>query len=350
MIRTSPLGVQHHLRAAEQRQCAAALAVGDGSVPYLRGATHVRRLGSAVHMTIERGRRVVGFELEGGEPVGPGGQVGAWRGVDGQVYVVARGIVVSPDFADGATGVGRDRTFSLKFDERIDPASLAADPVQLRDAAGTATNVSVGPIEMFSSGASATLGSVTDNGDGTYSVTLSAGATTGTATITARVVGSDFTDSAQVVINDPSATSTTASGSTTPPGKPGTPIVSPTNGGLYVTVVPPTTGGTPASYEVTARPGGRRCTVTGSTGSCTLSGLSGSRAYRVTVVASNAGGDSPSSDASSAVTPLASGGDLASTGLDSGLLFGLGLALLGAGLILTAMPHEYRRFVGKPLK
>ena len=222
--------------------------------------------------------------------------------------------------------------------------------LQLRNAAGTATNVSVGPIEMFSSGASATLGSVTDNGDGTYSVTLSAGATTGTATITARVVGSDFTDSAQVVINDPSATSTTASGSTTPPGKPGTPIVSPTNGGLYVTVVPPTTGGTPASYEVTARPGGRRCTVTGSTGSCTLSGLSGSRAYRVTVVASNAGGDSPSSDASSAVTPLASGGDLASTGLDSGLLFGLGLALLGAGLILTAMPHEYRRFVGKPLK
>lgn len=43
---------------------------------------------------------------------------------------------VFADFADGATGVGRDRTFSLKFDERIDPASLAADPVQLRDAAG----------------------------------------------------------------------------------------------------------------------------------------------------------------------------------------------------------------------
>lgn len=225
--------------------------------------------------------------------------------------------------------------------------------LQLRDAAGTATNVSVGPIEMFSSGASATLGSVTDNGDGTYSVTLSAGATAGTATITARVVGSDFTDSAQVVINDPSATTTTASGSTAPPGKPGTPTVTPTNGGLQVTVGPPTSGGTPTSYEITAQPGGRKCTVTGATGSCTVSGLSSMRGYRVSVVASNAGGDSPRSDASALITPLAadgSGGDLASTGIDPRHLLGLGLALAGAGLLLTAMSDERQRISSRSVK
>lgn len=75
--------------------------------------------------------------------------------------------------------------------------------LQLRNAAGTAANVSVGPIEMSVSGNDATVGAVTDNGDGTYSVTLTAGSAGGTASVAATVVGSGFTDVADVVVGDP---------------------------------------------------------------------------------------------------------------------------------------------------
>lgn len=44
--------------------------------------------------------------------------------------------LVAADVADNATGVIRDRPVRLTFDERIDPASLTADAVQLRNAAG----------------------------------------------------------------------------------------------------------------------------------------------------------------------------------------------------------------------
>lgn len=89
--------------------------------------------------------------------------------------------------------------------------------LQLRNAAGVATNVSVGPIQMAVSGSTgATIGAVTDNGDGTYSVTLDAGSSTGVATITASVVGSNFAQTADVTIEDPSATTTSSTTSTSP--------------------------------------------------------------------------------------------------------------------------------------
>ena len=84
--------------------------------------------------------------------------------------------------------------------------------LQLRDALGTATNISVGPIVFTVAGTDATLGTVTDNDDGTYTATLTAGATAGTATVTATVVGSDFTDTAVVTVVAPAA----AAGGATP--------------------------------------------------------------------------------------------------------------------------------------
>jgi hypothetical protein len=77
--------------------------------------------------------------------------------------------------------------------------------LRLRDAAGTATDISVGPILFALVGTDATLGAVTDNDDGTYSATLTAGTTTGVATITATVVGAQFADTAEVNIVDPAA-------------------------------------------------------------------------------------------------------------------------------------------------
>jgi hypothetical protein len=77
--------------------------------------------------------------------------------------------------------------------------------LQLRDAAGTATDISVGPISFAITGTDATLGTVTDNDDGTYTVTVTAGTTVGVATITATVVGADFADTALVTIFDPAA-------------------------------------------------------------------------------------------------------------------------------------------------
>jgi len=94
--------------------------------------------------------------------------------------------------------------------------------LQLRNAAGTATNVSVGAIEMLVNGTDATLSSVTDNGDGTYTVTLSAGTVAGAATVTANVVGSDFAQTASVTIGTtpppPTTTSTSTTTTTTPNG------------------------------------------------------------------------------------------------------------------------------------
>jgi len=91
-------------------------------------------------------------------------------------------------------------------------------------------------------------------------------------------------------------------------GVPGAPTgVSAVAGNAEATVswtAPTSDGGSAITgYTATASPGGEACTTTSAT-SCTVTGLSNGTAYTFTVVATNSVGNSSSSSASSAVTPV----------------------------------------------
>jgi len=91
-----------------------------------------------------------------------------------------------------------------------DPTSLPADgtsnstiTVQLKDANGL--NLTSGGDEVALSTDRGSLGSVTDNGNGTYTATLTAGTTAGTATVTGTLNGVPMTDTATVEFTAPAA-------------------------------------------------------------------------------------------------------------------------------------------------
>lgn len=71
-----------------------------------------------------------------------------------------------------------------------------------------------------------------------------------------------------------------------------------------ITVVAPTSGRTPTSYEVTASPGGAKCTVDGASGSCTITGLTAGTAYTFTTIAKRSTYSSAASAASASTTVL----------------------------------------------
>jgi hypothetical protein len=89
------------------------------------------------------------------------------------------------------------------------------------------------------------------------------------------------------------------------PNTPAKPTVVAGEESATITVAAPASGRAPTSYTVTASPGGKTCTITGSSGSCTIEGLTAGTAYTFTTVATNASGSSDSSDPSDAVTILA---------------------------------------------
>ena len=72
-----------------------------------------------------------------------------------------------------------------------------------------------------------------------------------------------------------------------------------------ITVTAPTSGRTPTSYEVTASPGGAKCTVTGEAGSCTITGLTAGTAYTFTTIAKRSTYSSAASAPSASTTVLA---------------------------------------------
>ena len=97
-----------------------------------------------------------------------------------------------------------------------------------------------------------------------------------------------------------------------PPGAPGVPrVVVTSTTSATVTVTPPTSGSAdaPASYTVTSVPSGGSCTVVASASplSCPVSGLTAGGSYTFTVTATNVGGTSLASSASSAVVLAAPG-------------------------------------------
>jgi subtilisin family serine protease len=92
-----------------------------------------------------------------------------------------------------------------------------------------------------------------------------------------------------------------------PPALPGAPrnaSAAPANGALVVSwAAPLSDGNSPITmYKATAAPGGNTCTAATQLG-CVIAGLANGTSYTVTVVATNAVGDSPASAPSSAVAP-----------------------------------------------
>ena len=90
------------------------------------------------------------------------------------------------------------------------PTSILADgtttstiTVQLKDANGNNLTTSGGVVALTTT--LGTLGAVTDNGDGTYTATLTSASTAGTATISGTLAGSAITDTATVAFTDANA-------------------------------------------------------------------------------------------------------------------------------------------------
>jgi hypothetical protein len=88
------------------------------------------------------------------------------------------------------------------------------------------------------------------------------------------------------------------------PNTPEVPTVVAGEESATITVTAPTSGRTPTSYEVTASPGGAKCTVDGASGSCTITGLAGGTAYTFTTIAKRSTYVSAASAASASTTVL----------------------------------------------
>jgi hypothetical protein len=100
-------------------------------------------------------------------------------------------------------------------------------------------------------------------------------------------------------------TITNMGGSRPEPNTPVAPTVVAGEESATITVTAPTSGQTPTSYEVTASPGGAKCTVTGEAGSCTISGLTAGTAYTFTTIAKRSTYSSAASAPSASTTVLA---------------------------------------------
>lgn len=144
-------------------------------------------------------------------------------------------------------------------------------------------------------GVAATVSSI---GSNSVTVTTPAGSV-GSVDVTATVT----VEGVSVPVTLPSAFTYAPAGQA--PSRPKKPTIVAGDGEVTVKVARGSGGGVPASFDVTASPGGATCTVTSTSGgSCTISsGLVNGRDYTVTVTATNAFGTSPASVASEEFRP-----------------------------------------------
>jgi len=145
---------------------------------------------------------------------------------------------------------------------------------------------------------------------GATSATYTAGASDAGMYLRTVVTGTSTVDGVSQSTVGTSAL--TAQISEAAPGTPGTPTAVAGDGEVTITVVAPSSGGTPASYTVTALDSsgnvlspGKTCTVAAATGSCVITGLTNGTAYKFSSTATNGAGTSSASAASLSVTPTA---------------------------------------------
>lgn len=117
--------------------------------------------------------------------------------------------------------------------------------------------------------------------------------------VAVNAAGSSAASTAITVSPSPNTPSALPPAATAPVAVAGT-------GSATVTVAPAFQSGAgwaAATTVVTAAPGGATCTVSGSLGSCTVTGLTGGVSYTFTAVATNLAGSAAASSPSNAVTP-----------------------------------------------
>ena len=166
------------------------------------------------------------------------------------------------------------------------PATAAVGtPIALTSAGGTGAGTVT--YVTTSAGCVVTGASLTATAAGTCAVTATQGAQTGTATFTFAI---PLTSSLTVTV----------------PGTPPAPSVVAGDSKVGATVAAGATGGTPTSYTVTAYAASGTvvgtCSVTGASGSCDVTPLTGGNTYTARVTATNAAGTSAASAASAEVT------------------------------------------------
>ncbi|MDG2037132.1 MAG: fibronectin type III domain-containing protein, partial [Luminiphilus sp.] len=175
------------------------------------------------------------------------------------------------------------------------------------------------PTATFGNGqATVTWTKPADNGSAItgYTVTSSGGQTcttndadTLTCVVTGLTNGTAYTFTVTATNGGGASAASVASSSVTPAGPPATPSA-PTaaigNGQATVTWTKPAdNGSTITGYTVTTS-GGQTCTTSGAdTLTCVVTGLTNGTAYTFTVTATNGGGTSAASVASSSITPVA---------------------------------------------
>ncbi len=153
--------------------------------------------------------------------------------------------------------------------------------------------------------------------NGTAAGTCTVTGESGSCAVTALTAGSTYTVTATAKNSagdsgesNPSSSVTVPVPTVSVPGTPPAPTVVAGDGKITVTVAPGTSGGTPASYYVTAytangTSAGRKCTVTGASGFCEVTPLTAGSTYTVKAIAMNSAGNSGESVASSPVTVVA---------------------------------------------
>jgi hypothetical protein len=204
---------------------------------------------------------------------------------------------------------------AIQNPDGLDAASFG--PHSVRNDVVAASTPSAPTVEAGVESATITVASPGAPTPTSFLVTASPGGATctvagrsGSCTITGLTAGSAYTFTTVGkrvgVYADslPSAASAPITVLSTVPNTPGVPTVVAGEESAKITVTAPTGGLTPTSYEVTASPGGKTCTVDGASGSCTITGLTAGTAYTFTTIAKVSTGDSAASTASASVTVL----------------------------------------------